>query len=52
MKQIRRKRVSIPAVRKRIPEPKNTENLLNQGDNFVNLIAEIVFENLLNKHKK
>jgi hypothetical protein len=52
MRQIRRNRRIRQAPKKPAVELKNAENPLDNGDNFVNLIAEIVFENLLNKHKK
>ncbi|WP_165456365.1 hypothetical protein [Pedobacter kyonggii] len=52
MKQITIRRQPKPKHKKPIREPKNEENPIGSDKIFVNLIADIVFENLLNKYRK
>ncbi len=52
MKQKTKQRRPRPQRKKAVHEPKKAENPLNSDQNLVNLIADIVFENLLNKYKK
>jgi len=52
MKQITSKRRPKSIRKKPLPKPKREERPTNSDKIFVNLIADIVFENLLNKYRK
>jgi hypothetical protein len=52
MKQITTKRRPKPKRKKPVPDSQKAEKPLNSDKIFVNLIADIVFENLLNKYRK
>jgi len=52
MKQIITRRRPKPNRKKPIPKPKKEEKPVNSDKIFINLIADIVFENLLNKYRR
>lgn len=52
MKQLTTKRRPKPKRKKPLPEPKKEGNPVDSDKIFVNLIADVVFENLLNKYRK
>lgn len=52
MRKVKRKRSIKPINKNVAQESKKAKNLTDSDDNLLNLIADIVFENLLNKYKK
>jgi hypothetical protein len=52
MKQKTTRRRTKPIRKKPVQQLKKQENPLNSDKLFVNLVADIVFENLLNKYRK